>query len=142
MGSIFKAGRGLFSTAVAMVNTPGGPSRRITVGEVIGFAEREGHFVRPQTQRVCAAPTRLIERTVDSILGGAAVDAGRSGLAGLIDFSALWAFYAMHTAFGQALNRYQFLLSELSERGGGAATRCSSSTPSCASTASTGRSAS
>ncbi len=69
VASLFKAGRGLFSVAFDLRNTRG-PGPAFTVADVVSCAEEKGHFARPESGRVCAVPTRLIERTIDAILTG------------------------------------------------------------------------
>ena len=117
IASIFKASRGVFSAAVDMLNNAGPPSRRITAAEVVQFADEHGHFRREETKRVCAAPTRLIERCVDVYVSGEGGDATRSGLADAVDFSTLWEFYRLQDEFGQALSAYRFLLEKLNSAG-------------------------
>lgn len=117
VASIFKASRGLFSAAVDMLNKTDSPSKTVTVGEVVQFAEQEGHLARPQTRRVCAAPTRLIERTISVILTGEGADASRSGLGELVDFATLRTFCALQDWFGQALSSYRVLLERVTQTG-------------------------
>jgi len=117
VASIFKASRGVFSAAVDMLNNAGPPLRTITAAEVMQFAEEHGHFRRDETQRVCAAPTRLIERCIDVFVTGEGGDAARSELGAQVPFGVLWKFYRLQDEFGQALSRYRFLLDRLSEAG-------------------------
>ncbi len=119
IASIFKASRGIFSAAVDLLNRAdgGGAEARITVGEVIAYAEANGHFRRRETGRVCAAPTRLIERVVDAILTGQGADPSKSMLGDVADFPTLWAFYVRHNSFSQASSTYQFVLANLTEGG-------------------------
>jgi hypothetical protein len=104
IASIFKASRGLFSFSVQLENDLG-PSKAMTAAEVVQYAEDKRQLVRPDTGRVCAAPTRLIERTVEAILEGG--DASKSALPDLIDFEALWEFYRQQDAVGDALSRFR-----------------------------------
>jgi hypothetical protein len=119
VASICKASRGVVSASVDMLNRAGPPSRVVTAAEVVKFADEEGHLRRPQTERACAAPTRLIERTIEVILTGGAADPAKSGLGQLIDFDVLWAFCSTQDGFSQALSRYRYLLNDLVERGAG-----------------------
>jgi hypothetical protein len=115
VGSLFKASRGVFSAAVDMLNKRGPVPT--TGAEVVRFADEEGHLRRPATGRVCAAPTRLIERTIDVILTGEGGDAEVTTLGELVDFDRLWAFYRLQEAFTRALNHYRFVLDSLVEGG-------------------------
>ena len=114
VASIFKASRGVFSAAVDMLNKKGATTR--TVGsEVVKFADEEGHLARAQTGRVCAASTRLIERTIDVILTGEGADPKRSRLGELIAFQQLWDFYKTEESLHEAINRYSLVLNKLLE---------------------------
>jgi len=117
IASIFKASRGVFSAALDLSNVAGPPSRRITAAEVMQFAEERGHFKREETKRVCAAPTRLIERCLDVFITGDGGDESRSELGTQVDFSVLWEFYRLQDEFGRALSNYRFLLEKLSQAG-------------------------
>jgi hypothetical protein len=79
----------------------------MTAAEVLQYAEENRQLVGPSTGRVCAAPTRLIERTLDAILTGHGADADRSGLAELVDFSMLWEVYKLQDALGKAISTYR-----------------------------------
>lgn len=114
IASIFKASRGLFSGAVAMLNDDRDASDLVTTGEVMAFAEGHGQFRRSETQRVCAAPSRLIARTIAAILSGDEADAGRSRLGDHLDGAELWRFFNLHDSFSQALSNYRFVLAQLS----------------------------
>lgn len=119
IASIFKASRGVFSAAVNMLNRMGGGTA-VTAPEVVAFAEEHGHLRRPATGRVCAAPARLIERTIGAILAGDPDDARRSGLGGYVDYDQLWRFYELEESFAQTLSRYRFVLDRLlAHQGGG-----------------------
>jgi hypothetical protein len=117
VASICKASRGVVSASVDMLNKAGPPSRVVSAAEVVKFADEEGHLRRPQTERACAAPTRLIERTIEVILTGETADPDKSGLAELIDFDILWAFCSTQDGFSQSVSRYKYLLNELVEQG-------------------------
>ena len=117
VASIFKASRGIFSAAVDLLNQSSDAGRALTVADVVRFAEEHGHFRRRETGRVCAAPTRLIERVLDAILTGTGADADRSTLGGLVDFADLWAFYARQSSFSQASSTYRFVLDRLTSGG-------------------------
>jgi len=117
IASIFKASRGVFSAAVDLLNRAGPPSRAITAAEVMAFAEEHGHFRRDETKRVCAAPTRLIERCIDVFITGEGGDETRSALGDAVPFRLLWEFYRRQDEFGRALSTYRFLLDKLSEAG-------------------------
>ncbi|MDP8987609.1 MAG: hypothetical protein M3N11_04595, partial [Actinomycetota bacterium] len=107
-----------FSASVDLLNQAGWSPT--TGAEVVRFAEREGHFVRQQTGRVCAAPTRLIERTIDVVLTGVGADASRSGLGDLLAFATLWEFWSVEQSFNRAFDRYGHVLRNLLEASGGA----------------------
>jgi hypothetical protein len=111
VASLFKASRGVFSATVDMFNKKGPVPT--TGADVVRFADEEGHLKRPATQRVCAAPTRLIERTIDVILTGEGANPDDSGLGELVDFARLWDFYRLQEAFTGALNHYRYVLDEL-----------------------------
>jgi hypothetical protein len=116
VASLFKASRGVFSAAVDMVNKKG-PETVVTAWEFVAFADQEGHLRRQETQRVCAAPTRLIERTIAVILTGEGADADRSRLPELVEFERLWDFHSRQERFSDALSRYRFLLDRVLEAG-------------------------
>ena len=115
VASLFKASRGVFSAAVDMHNKRGPVPT--TGAEVVRFADEEGHLKRPATGRVCAAPTRLIERVLDVILTGEGGNADVTTLGELVDFDRLWDFYRLQEAFTRAVNRYRFVLDRLVEGG-------------------------
>ncbi|HSH23332.1 MAG TPA: hypothetical protein VK975_04635 [Acidimicrobiales bacterium] len=117
VASIFKASRGIFSAAIDMLNQSSDPAATVSVVDVVGFAEAHGHFRRAETGRVCAAPTRLIERVIDAILTGQGADPTRSVLGELVDFADLWAFYVRHNSFSQASSTYKFVLNNLTKAG-------------------------
>lgn len=109
VASMFKASRGVFSAGVDMLNKRG-TATPVTAAGIIQFADAEGHLARAQTGRVCAAPSRLIERTLTAMLTGQGADPDRSGLAELLDFPTLWEFFGIQDAISQALSDYRFLL--------------------------------
>jgi hypothetical protein len=113
VASIFKASRGLFSAALDLFNRRGPYASELTADGVVQFAETEGHFARRETGRVCAAPTRLIERSIDVLLTGEGGNAERSGLPDLVEFQVLLEFYSIEDAFGEALSRYRFMMTNL-----------------------------
>ena len=115
VASLFKASRGVFSAAVDMFNKRGPVP--VTGAEVVRFADEEGHLKGPAAGRVCAAPTRLIERTIDVILTGEGGDPDVTTLGELVDFDRLWDFYRLQEAFTRALNHYRFVLDKLVEDG-------------------------
>jgi len=115
VANIYKASRGVFSVAVEMLNAQG-PAAPTTAKEIVAFAEREGHLKRRETERVCAAPTRLIERTLAVIMGEEPADAGRSRLGDLLDFPTLWAFERIQDDFAEELSNYRFVLDALMAR--------------------------
>ena len=118
VASIFKASRGIFSFSVDLLNRVG-PTASMTAADVLADAEEHRHLVRPVTGRVCAAPTRLIERTLSVVITGDGADATRSGLAALVDFGVLWELYELQDRFGQALSGYRAVL-ETASAGAGA----------------------
>ncbi|CAN5636693.1 hypothetical protein BH20ACT1_BH20ACT1_09380 [soil metagenome] len=120
IASIFKASRGLFSGAIAMLNDDREPSALVTTDEVVAFAEEHGHLRRSETQRVCAAPSRLIGRTVEAILTGGGAESTRSGLGDHLDGADLWTFFSRHDSFSQALSNYRFVLANLTSEHPGA----------------------
>jgi len=113
---IFKAGRGIFSVAVDLLNRAESGHQSISVAELMRAAEENSHFRRPQTGRVCAAPTRLIERALDAIVTGAGGDAAKSDLKPLVDFGLLWEFFTLQEIFSDGFNRYRFVMTKLTER--------------------------
>jgi hypothetical protein len=115
VASLFKASRGVFSAAVDMFNKRGPVPT--SGAEVVRFADEEAHLKRPATGRVCAAPTRLIERVIDVILTGEGGDPDVTTLGELVDFDRLWDFYRLQEAFTRALNHYRFVLDNLVEGG-------------------------
>lgn len=119
IASMFKASRGVFSAAVNMLNRRGGTTN-VSAAEVVEFAEEHGHLRRPATGRVCAAPARLIDRTIAAILAGDPHDAGKSGLHEHLSYDQLWRFYELEESFAQSLSRYRFVLDRLlADHGGG-----------------------
>ncbi len=120
IASIFKASRGLFSGAVAMLNDDREATTPVTTDEVMAFAESHGQFRRTETQRVCAAPTRLIARTIEAILTGAGAEASRSRLGDHLDGEQLWRFFSLHDSFSLALSNYRFVLDNLTRERPGA----------------------
>ena len=117
IASLCKAGRGLVSAGVDLLNQVDDPLERITAAEVVAFAEREGHLRRPNTERACAAPTRLIERTISVILTGEGADQAKSTLDEFVDFPTLWAFCRVQDDFSRALSQYKALLDNLTAAG-------------------------
>jgi hypothetical protein len=126
VASLCKAARGVVSAAVDLLNQTdsgvqaaeaGGPLRTVTAAEVVAFADQHGHLRRPNTERACAAPTRLIERTISVMLTGDGGDASKSALGELVDFPTLWAFCQTQDEFSRALNQYKVLLDGLSASG-------------------------
>ena len=113
VASIFKASRGLFSAALDLLNRRGPYSDVLSAEEVVRFAEEEGHFTREQTGRVCAAPTRLIERSIAVLLTAEGANAAKSQLRELVDFATLLEFFSIEDAFGEALSRYRFIMANL-----------------------------
>ena len=120
VASIFKASRGIFSFSVDLENRLG-PAAALTAADVLRDAEEHRHLVRPQTGRVCAAPTRLIERTLAAIITGEGADASRSRLGELVDFAALWELYELQDRFGKALSGYRGVLDTITAQAGPAA---------------------
>lgn len=114
VASIFKASRGLFSGAIAMLNDGREPELTVTTEEILAFVEGHGDLRRPETGRVCAAPTRLIGRTVEVILSGRGAESDRSGLADHVDGAQLWAYFSLHDSLSSALSTYRFVLENLS----------------------------
>ena len=120
VASIFKASRGLFSVAVDLLNEGGSPTRSVTAAEVVRYADRHRNLVRPDPRRVCAAPTRLIERTIGVILGGEGGNGAHSAVATMVPFSILWRFYRVQDELSQALSTYGYVLDQLSRAHGNA----------------------
>ncbi|MGI8425254.1 MAG: hypothetical protein ACR2FO_00925 [Actinomycetota bacterium] len=115
VASIFKAARGIFSVGVALMNLESDAARKITAGEVVEIAEDQGHLVRAETGRVCAAPTKLISRALDAILTGGGADSTKSTLPEFIDFPTLWEFYQVQEAFSDGLNRVGYALNQVTQ---------------------------
>jgi len=115
VAAIFKASRGMFSAAFDMVAKVGpGPT---TAAEVVAFAEEHGHLRRAQTATVCAAPTRLIQRTVSVMLTGEGAQPASSRLGELVAFEPLWNAFRVERAFNQNLSRYGYVLDQLTAAG-------------------------
>lgn len=115
IAAIFKASRGMYSAAFDMVAAVGpGPT---TAPAVVAFAEEHGHLRREQTGTVCAAPTRLIERTVAVMLTGEGADPQASRLGEHVDFESLWNLFRVEKAFNQNLSRYGYVLDQLTAAG-------------------------
>ncbi|MGH3849722.1 MAG: hypothetical protein ACRDRT_08465 [Pseudonocardiaceae bacterium] len=106
VASLFKASRGVFSVAVDMLNRLG-PTATIAAVDIVKFADAQGHLKRPETDRACAAPTRLIERTLAVILTGEGADPNASDLGTLTDFETLWTFYRLQDSFSEVLSAYR-----------------------------------
>lgn len=119
VASLFKASRGVYSAAVDMVNKKGAEAE-VSAVDITAFADQEGHFRRPVTGRVCAAPTRLIQRTLAVMLTGEGGDPSRSTLSALVDFEVLWKFYSVEKDLNETLSSYGFLLQKLTESGASA----------------------
>ncbi|HWH34708.1 MAG TPA: hypothetical protein VNT56_05240 [Acidimicrobiales bacterium] len=120
VASVFKASRGLFSGAVAMANDAEDPAAAVSTGEVMAYAEGHGQLRRVETGRVCAAPTRLIARTVEAILTGEGADPGRSRLGDHVEADQLWAYFSLHDALSQSLSTYRYVLEDLTRAHPGA----------------------
>ena len=112
VASILKASRGIFSFSVQLENDVG-PDQAMTAAEVMAYAEEHRQLVRPETGQVCAAPTRLIERTIDAILTGTGADAARSRLPDLVDFPMLWEFYRLQDQVGVVLSTYRTVMNQV-----------------------------
>jgi hypothetical protein len=129
VASIFKASRGLFSVAVGLLNDNqvsdnqvsdnqvNDGSRAIEPEAVVEFADRHHHLARRDPPRVCAAPTRLIERTIEVILTGTGATPSASRLPAMVGFPLLWRFYRMQDDLSEALSTYSFVLGRLSQPG-------------------------
>lgn len=117
VASVFKAGRGVFSAAVDMRNRAG-PFQKTSAAEIVRFADDHDHFRRAETGRVCAGPTRLVERTLAVLVTGEGGDAARSGLEDLVDFTTLGEFCRLQEELGQALSAYRPLLDHATARVG------------------------
>ena len=117
VASLCKAGRGLVSAAVDLLGQSESPLRRVTGAEVVSFADERGHLRRPNTDRACAAPTRLIERTIQVILTGEGGDPSKSTLGELVHFPTLWAFCQVQDEFSRALTQYKAVLDSLTASG-------------------------
>lgn len=113
VASTFKASRGLFSAALDLLNRRLPADEPLTAAGVVRFAEEEGHLIRSETGRACAAPTRLIERAIAVLLTADGADASQSRLGDLVPFSQLFEFYSIEDAFGEALSRYRFIVGSL-----------------------------
>jgi len=113
VASIFKAARGIFSVGIAMMNLDIDSAREITADEVVAIAENNGHLLRAQTRRVCAAPTKLIARALDAILTGEGADSTKSTLGDFIDFPTLWEFYQVQESFSDGLNKVGYAVNQI-----------------------------
>ena len=116
VASLFKASRGVFSAAVDMLNQQGNVPT--TAAEVVQFADEHHHLKRQATGRACAAPTRLIERTLAVVLTGEGADAQRSQLKDLVAFEHLWRFYTLNETFNAAVNKYRWFLEQIAKEAG------------------------
>ncbi|MGH9225320.1 MAG: hypothetical protein ACRD2W_16410, partial [Acidimicrobiales bacterium] len=114
VASIFKASRGIFSFSVQLENDLG-PSHPMTAAEVMAYAEEHRQLVRPETGQVCAAPTRLIERTIEAILTGEGADAAKSNLGDLIEFPVLWEFYRLQDTVGELLSTFRVVMNQVTD---------------------------
>lgn len=114
-GSIFKACRGMFSAAFALRRDVGPGAT--TAADVVAYADAHGHLARPGGDTVCAAPTRLIERTIAVMLTTEGARPERSGLGEVVDFEALWNVFRVEQAFNANLARYGAVLDELTRAG-------------------------
>lgn len=115
VASIFKACRGMFSAAFAMRHDVGsGPT---TAPDVVAYADAHGHLARPGGDTVCAAPTRLIERTIAVMLTAEGAHPEASGLGDVVSFDALWNIFRIEQAFNANLARYGAVLDELTRAG-------------------------
>lgn len=114
VASTFKASRGLFSVAVSMLND-GRATRRVDAAEAVGYADRKGNLVRPRPSRACAAPTRLIERTLAAILeqDHPRKEGTTPRLERLVSFPVLWDVMRVQDELGQALSTYSSVLDHL-----------------------------
>lgn len=115
IAAIFKACRGMFSAAFDL-QAKQGPVE-VSAAEVVAYAEAHGHLARRQTATVCAAPTRLIERTVAVMLTTTGAHPDRSRLGEIVDFEPLWSFFRVEKAFNANLSRYGYVLDELRATG-------------------------
>ncbi|HVM00524.1 MAG TPA: hypothetical protein VM324_14620 [Egibacteraceae bacterium] len=115
VAAIFKACRGMFSATFDMLGKRGGGA--VTAQELVAYAESEGHLRRVQTGTVCAAPTRLIERTVAVLLTGQGADPATSRLGDVVAFEALWNFFQVEKAFNANLGQYGHVLEQLVRAG-------------------------
>lgn len=112
VASVFKASRGIFSAAFDLLHEPGAP-RTVTADEFVRFAEEQGHLQGQDTRNVCAAPTRLITRTIAAILTGEGADPDRSSLPEVLDFELLWELFCMERGFSESLSQYGNVLQRL-----------------------------
>jgi len=115
VAAMFKASRGIFSASVNLLNRSGaggGGEAPLTAAKATAFAEEHGHLVRRQTGRVCAAPTRLIERTLGVMLTGQGADPEGVDLGALVPYEDLWHFHTTHERLNDALGRYRTTLEQ------------------------------
>ena len=113
VASIFKASRGIFSFSVQLENDLGS-DHPMTAADVMTYAEEHRQLVRPETGEVCAAPTRLIERTIEAILISEGADAAKSTIGDLVDFPMLWDFYRLQDEVGIVLSAFRVVLNQVS----------------------------
>ncbi len=106
VASLFKASRGVFSAAVDLLNRFG-PATVLAPEDVVAFADEEGHLMRPETGRACAAPTRLIHRALAAALTGEGAQTTASSLTTDIDIKMLFAFYRVQDGFNEELSAYR-----------------------------------
>lgn len=117
IAAIFKACRGMYFSGFDLRADGDNPRAEVSAPEVVAFADDSGHFKRPQTGTVCAAPTRLIERTVAVVLTGTGADPQASSLGKHLTFDMLWDFFRLERAFNDNLSRYGYVLEQLWQRG-------------------------
>lgn len=117
VASVFKASRGVHSAAIDL-GAKRGPDTAMDGAAVVEFVEAAGHFTRPETERVCAAPTKLVQRTLDVMLSGDGAHPERSRLATLGSFRTLWQFHQIEQGFSRGLSRYRGLVDQAAAMSG------------------------
>ncbi|MGH2773339.1 MAG: hypothetical protein ACRDIU_09425, partial [Actinomycetota bacterium] len=112
IAAIFKASRGVFYVSVDLMNHFG-ETHKMSAEELVAYAETNGNLIRSETGRACAAPTRLIQRTLAVMLSGEGGDPTKSTLEEFVDFEKLWHFHTLQDRFAEALNEYGYFLKDL-----------------------------
>lgn len=119
VASVFKAARGVHSAAFDLAEQRGPDAALGDGAAMVAFVEERGHLRRADTGRVCAAPTRLLRRTLDVLVTGEGAHGERSQLAAIASFATLWKFHQLEQGFSRGLRRYRGVLDQATVAAGG-----------------------